>query len=422
MAFPSFHNPVMRKAAGALLAVAIIVAAAIFARGSGKELDARHQSLAFSENFDFETGSFVDYIAYAERRIRSARSSASDEFIANLLPFRLEPAADCPASESFSFRNGIVLTHDMLETPYSMRFLAEYFQLRCFVVYGLLLPGHATQPGDLLQASREEWVAAERFAARELAREAENLYLGGHGIGGTLAILEASRNADVDGLVLFAPALAKKPLAWQEPFASLLGWLLPGARWADVTPPWSDFIYDSSPWRLRGEVDALVEATLDALPNRPFEVPVFGIITTEDASVSAPAALAYMAERTHPLTQTHVFSRNPAPAQPGQRIHSSQFRTRVLSLSHPALVKHYNDPELGYDGKARDCGHYYRSDRPSYDRCMAGSANFRGEVIPELLAEGVLERVGSNIHIDTITFALDAFVAPVGRVPVYIER
>ena len=147
----------------------------------------------------------------------------------------MEPLPECPASATATYRNGIVLTHDLLDSPYVLRELGMYFQKRCFLVYGLLLPDHGTQPGDLLDVDWETWVAAERMAVQDLATQVDNVYLGGHGAGGTLAILEASGNAGVDGLVLLAPLLDNTLNSFGNMAGTALGWLVPGASVLTIT-------------------------------------------------------------------------------------------------------------------------------------------------------------------------------------------
>lgn len=417
---PLFQKREFRIAAGIVLGVALVLLALIVVLTRGKELDARHRPLDFAETFDFDTGTFADYAAYSARRLRAARADAPDAVIANLAPFRMEPAPEqnCPASTTAMYRNGIVLTHDLLDSPYGMHALGQYFQQRCFLVYGPLLPGHGTRPGDLLRTGWQEWVAAERFATRELSKEVDNLYLGGHGAGGTLAILEASTNASVDGLVLFAPALNTR-MSWQAMAGSALDWLTPaGMHWAKVVPVYSAYRYESWPYRLVRETNALVQAMEAALPTRPLEVPVFTVATLEDAVVSTPAILAYMADRVHPLSQTLIYGRqavNEGP--PGQFVNSYYPAEGLLSLTHSGLILPIQDREFGWSGTGKDCGHYYRADRDAYGHCMAGERKVLGEVTPEHLAAGLLERIGFNPFYYDMARTLDNFVAPIAPIP-----
>ncbi len=413
------RHPAFRKFGLPLIGFLVLLLAVFVVLAWGKDLDARHRRLDFTETFVFDTGTFADYLAWSERRLRAAHPDATDEVIANLAPFRLEPAATCASSASAAYRNGVVLTHDLLDSPYMMRALGAYFRERCFLVYGLQLPGHGTQPGDLLQTRWQDWAAAERFAARTLAMEVDNVYLSGHGVGGTLAILEAAGNAGVDGLMLFAPALDARPNSWRATAGRLLGWLVPAARWAEVVPTYSAYRYDSTTYDLTNEANALVDAVGDALPNRPFEVPVLTVLSLEDASISAQAVLDYMSERVHPLSDLLVYSGQELTVMDGQStVTSSDPELKLLSLSHRGLMIPQEDPEFGWRGTSRDCGHYYGQDAEAYGLCMAGESTVKGEVLPEQLVQGVLERVESNPFFYAMTRVLDAFISPVAPVRV----
>lgn len=416
---PLLQKRQFRIAAAIALVLAVIVAVLFFVFTRGKDLDARHRPFTFAESLDFTNGTYADYLAWSERRVRAAHGDNADPaVIANLLPFRLEPGPECADYRTANgYRAGVVLTHDVLDSAYTQRKLGEYFQSRCLLVFGLLLPGHGSRPGELLRTSWQDWAATESFAVRELAQEVEYLYLAGHGAGGTLAILEAARNADIDGLVLFAPQLNAPARA---PTASIFGWLIPGARWADVVPAYTAYRYESRPWRLNAEVAGLVDAALDALPQRAVEVPVFTVLSQDDATASPAAILGYVAERVHPQSATLIYGGDPATSQPGRQVVATAFPERgLLGLSHLGLMLPMEDREFGWYGAAHDCGHYYRSDPASYATCMAGERAVMGELTEANLARGVLERTEFNPFFPLMVREIDRLIEPVAKLPGY---
>ncbi len=417
---PRFQTRQFRLFSAALLGLALLLAVFFFVFTRGKELDARHRPFNFAESFDFSSGSFADYMAWSERRLRAARGDDADPaVIANLLPFRLEPGAECTEYKSGErYRAGVVLTHDVLDSAYTQRKLGEYFQSRCLLVFGLLLPGHGSTPGELLRMDWEDWAAAESFAVRELTKEVDYLYLSGHGAGGTLAILEASKNADIDGLVLFAPQL-DAPAG--SVAASALGWLIPGARWQEVVPAYTAYRYESRPWRLNAEVAGLVDAALAALPGRAVEVPVLTVMSQDDATVSTSAILAYMDERVHPQSAMVIYGGEaPSPASPGRQVVAAAFPDKgLLGLSHLGLMLPMEDREFGWYGAAHDCGHYYQGSPETYAVCMAGKREVMGEVTPANLAAGVLERTEFNPFFHIMVREIDRLIAPVAKLPGY---
>lgn len=406
--------------------VALVLASALWLLASGKQLEEIHRPYSYTDSFDYQhSASFADFISWSQQRLRSGRVDQPDaQAMNNLSPFRMEPAANCAASTSGKMLNGVVLTHDLMDSPYTMRTLAQYLNQRCFLVLGLLLPEHGTRPGDLLATDWQAWAEAESFAARILGQEVENVFLGGHGSGATLALLESTSNAEVDGLLLFAPSLSADSAPWYSWFAQAFATLIPATGWISELPDEAIYRYTSQPYKLASEADALTRATLKALPDRPFEIPVFTVASMEDNSSNTEAMLAFMAERTHAMSRTLLYSKHEMQAPPGVTIFNTWYPEQtVLSLAHPGLVIPMYDPQFGWDGKYRDCTHYYRQNAELYQRCHDGGREVYGETTPENLQQGVLERIGFNPFYQDMFRSIDEFLSPVlGSVSAREER
>lgn len=376
----------------------------------GKELDARHEPRAW-EPFDFERGSWADYSAWAERQLRTMHTQETLPHA--LAPYRLDPAASCPAAPDGRAANGVVLMHDALESPYMFRELALYLQRRCFLVLVPLLPGHGTQPGDLLQANWQDWQAVQRFAARVLRSEVQNLFLGGHGTGGTLALLEAAGNADVDGLLLFAPLLRTQAQPWYARVPGLQR-VFAASAWARVLPDETAYRYESVPLALRPQQNALIDATRALLPGSTASLPVFAVASTDDAEADAGAILEYMSGVVHAGKRTLLYSSSQFPADPGIAVAlTNQPERGLLSLGHEALLLPLGNDTFGQNGSFADCGHYF-GDADTWQRCRAGPADFYGEPGPETLERGLLRKPTYNFLYSELRTQLDAFLAPLG--------
>ena len=239
----------LRVFSGIVLVGILLFTALGLAMSRGRQLDTVYSPSGFSESFDFSSGSFEDYILWSERRVRASRTdSPSEATISNLLPFELKPDADCPVNSDGRYPDGIVLVHGLIASPWSMKPLGEYFQSRCFHVLGVLLPGHGTRVGDMLDSTWEEWQEHVHFATQRLAERVDRVYVSGHSTGGTMAVLEGTRNPAVDALILFAPAMMVVEASRYAGLVSLVGEIFPGAAWFEFEPEDAVYRYESFPY------------------------------------------------------------------------------------------------------------------------------------------------------------------------------
>ncbi|MGV3591124.1 MAG: alpha/beta hydrolase [Gammaproteobacteria bacterium] len=377
----------------------------------GKTLGERHD-VPPTEAFDFANGNFADYVAHARRTLQQARLDAPPaEVIDNLAPFVFEPDASCPRTESGKFEKGAVLIHGLFDSPYSMRPFGEALRAQCFYVLGLLLPDHGTRPGDFLDARWQDWAEATHFAATQLAQHAEALYMAGHSAGGTLSLLEAARNPDIDALILFAPALGITPAAKYARYVQLVGKLFKRAAWYEVRPDDAVYRYESLTFHSAAEMFALIEATMEALAETRRDLPVFTVASMQDSTVSTQRILDYMEGNTHPASHTLLYSQYPYRGDERTEVVISNAPVqRVLSVSHLGLMTPPSDPYYGRAGRYRNCGHYGDQENPLYVQCKSGRRAFYGEATPDNLAQGLLERIAFNPFYDAMLVSMQDFL------------
>jgi esterase/lipase len=395
-----------------ILVPALLYGVAGVLLSQGKELTDDH-TVVEGATFDFAAGSsFEDYIAYSRRLMLQARTDApSESVIDNLAPFILEPEATCPRAESGKFEKGAVLIHGLFDSPYSMRAFGEALRAQCFYVLGLLLPDHGTRPGDFLDARWQDWAEATHFAAVQLAQQAEALYLSGHSAGGTLALLEAARNSEVDALILFAPALAITPAAKYARYVALIGKAFNGAAWYEVKPDEAIYRYESITFVSAAETFALIEETKAELAAQRRQLPTFTVASMQDNTVSTPEILAYMNDNTDPRSRTLLYSQYPYPAQEDiEVVISNAPEQRVLSVSHLGLMTPVSHPHYGRSGAYRNCGHYENAENPLYVQCKSGRRAFYGEATAANLSQGVLERIAFNPFYDDMLASMQEFL------------
>lgn len=402
--------------AGLVIALFILILAAGMALSIGKPLTRWQLQAAFDEPFDYTSGNFADYIVWSERRLRAARfDEPSDAVIDNLKPFELVPDSDCPLNDDGHYTNGIVLVHGLIASPWSMRHIGEWFQSRCFYVLGVLLPGHGTRPGDMLDATWEQWLADVDFATSQLAARVDRVFLSGHSAGATLSVLEAMRNDAVDALILFAPAMAVDPASKYAIWLSRLGRFFPAAAWFELEPEDATYRYESFPFSAAAQTWELIQATQQGLAQTPLAIPVMTVASAQDTTVDVQATIDFMQAQANPLSYTLLYSQHDLPPYTRtQVVDSNMPEAGIISLGHLGLMTPPDHPHYGMNGAYRYCGQYFGEDNDAFARCKAGERDFYGEATAENRGYGLIERIAFNPFYDDMLAEIQLFLDQVG--------
>jgi len=104
-------------------------------------------------------------------------------------------------------RVGVLLIHGFTATTAEVRPMAERLHAKGFTVSATLLPGHNTHPKDANQYTWKDWVTSVEASYRELAKNCDQVFIGGESTGGLLALYLGSYHPEVAGLLTYAPAL-----------------------------------------------------------------------------------------------------------------------------------------------------------------------------------------------------------------------
>lgn len=102
---------------------------------------------------------------------------------------------------------GVLMIHGYTATTAEVRPLGKLLHERGYTVAGPLLPGHGTTPQDLNRQRWTDWTATVEQAYRELAARCERVFIAGESMGAVLALYLASEHPELEGLMLYAPAL-----------------------------------------------------------------------------------------------------------------------------------------------------------------------------------------------------------------------
>jgi Alpha/beta hydrolase family len=323
--------------------------------------------------------------------------------------------ARCPRAADGRHAQAALLIHDLGGTPYEMRDLGRALAEHCYLVRAILLPGHGTVPGDLLEISYREWIDATRSAVAGLAGKAERLVLVGFGLGAPLAIQQALSHPSASGPELTALVLLAPAVGTDMPLAEQLG---AEGGWARLLGDDDPVRYESMPRNAEIQRARLVAETLarDAL----LDIPVFMAISADDAEVDPGAARDWFCRRLSGPRGLIWYTTAETPGAHCQFIseRSSAAPPEILDFSHVALPIAPKNPRYGAKGAFRDCAHYYwEADTPSWFICMdpaktAANSEVRlGEITEINLQRHLMRRLTYNPDFAAMVSAMLAFLA-----------
>ena len=408
------------------------------------------------------TGDFTAYIDGARSHAMAVNQAAgtpiSEEEVAAVGPFELRPAPknrDCRGNAEAKYDRGVLLIHGLNDTPFSMWDLGHRFAKDCYLVRAILLPGHGTVPGDLLNVGIEAWREAVTKAVWGFRGEVDRLVIAGFDLGANLALdaaldLNMPTEVELNGIVMLAPAFRYDPPDFAPAAVGPGG----AALWGQVFEKHSSFRYHSiakpsvaATNRLGGE---LFERTA------PRHLPLFMVLSAEDAVADADAARDWFCGQSVMPRHLLWYSRYPDAPFPECRCtvrqrHSRNDRSEVcvsvrssscvtsprtegrdrplptaetcsrnpyetknsdpggaiLDLAHIALLAAAENPRYGATAEIYDCLHYsFESETPE-GRLCAGLSNgdgYRylryGEMSDGNLGNYVLRRLTYNPDFD----------------------
>jgi esterase/lipase len=372
-------------------------------------LGLRHIPSGLNTRFTGSGLPFADYVRDKHAMLQQVhgRKNEQDKIVAGNVPFEMLPIGDFEKGRNKPFKRGVLLTHGLLDSPYHMHHLAAFFRRNGFRVMAVLLPGHGTQPGDLLYVRWREWAKAVAYGADCLAAEVDELYLAGFSAGAALSVLQAAKDKRVRGLFLFSPALEIDRRAKWANLHKLYSWLMPKGAWISVMQDRDLYKYESFCNNAAAQMYALIRA----LPQSEVSIPVFAAASEDDVTVNAAATLRFMQRASHPCSRLVWYATEKFERQKVERVDSAVPSQRILSSAHTAIVIPPEDEHYGANGNYVNCLHYYENDKTSYHACCARGPNtWLGEVTEQNLRQGVVRRLTYNPHFAALEASMQKFI------------
>lgn len=387
--------------------------------GYEARLEARHKPSGENSRFAGGGLAFDEYVRRTTAMLRRVHAGAADaeKIVAGNAPFELHPLGDDCRGARKRYRRGVLLTHGLTDSPYFMRPLAEFYAQNGFRVMAMLLSGHGTRPGDLLDVRRQEWAKAVAYGTDRLAEEVDEVYLAGFSAGAALSIRQSLRDSRVRGLFLFSPAVEIDSRARWANLHRLYSWLMPQAAWVDIKQDRSRYKYESFPRNAAAQMHALTQEVAMSLRSRGIDVPVFAAASRDDVTVSVRATLEFMAHARHPRSRLVLYATDtgklPAgiPPERLELVNSVFPELGILSSAHTAIVLPPEDAYYGAAGVYANCIHYYPGDIEKYEACNNGEPGvLQGEITEANLRAGMLRRLMYNPNFAALKVSMKRFI------------
>ena len=312
--------------------------------------------------------SFDEYANKTETMITENRyfltSDQQKEIKANT-PFEIRP------EQSPEVKRGVLLVHGLGDSPQSFVDIGQALAEKGFLVRTVLLPGHGTRPGDMVNADHKDWHTLVKRQVELLKNDVDEIYLGGFSTGGNLVYLHANDDPEIKGLMLFSPAFQpNEPRIRYTPLLSnVKEWL------REVNPEREDnFVrYMTVPTNGFAQYYRTSQQSLKSLEKNTFDRPVFMVLTEHDSVLDTETIKSLFDERfTHPESRLMWFGFQPSSTSGRVRNVDSRIpEMQVSNMSHMGILFSPDNPIYGVNGSLRIChnGHV-----PGHrEHCKAGN-------------------------------------------------
>lgn len=419
----------MRKRRQALLVIGtLLIMAALLTYWVLPPTPTRLQASAYPALVPQADMPFAEYITESRNRIRNVLRAHYfqpdtnpfrgqyniDQVTEMRSPFELLPASHCNSEE---LGTGILMAHGLTDSPYLMRSVANALKFRepCSHIRALLMPGHSTVPGDLLNIHRDDWRDTLDYGVHSFAGQVDEIIVLGYSNGSALALDYLQRNPDqelVSGLLLVSPALQASNE--DAHYAPLLKYAWP---WLETRSDEDAVKYESFPTNAAGQFYRLTSEVLRNT-SAAISTPTLMFLSADDTTVRSDVAAQYFCDwLDHPDSRLFWYTREDDSPLPCARIERQILPgtdPRYVSFSHVALMIPPGDRHYGEDGKYPACAAYV-TNAGRYEQCMTGiDDTVYGEMSllqgDGLLNGKLLRRSTFNPYFDEMITAMACFV------------
>ena len=336
--------------------------------------------------------------------------------------------------------------HGLTDSPFLMRDLGDFFdQLPgCMLIRSLLLPGHATTPGDLARVDYMHWVAAAQYGIDQFNGAATRVHVVGFSTGGALAIYWAYKQSALSvplaSLILMSPAIQPTGMIARlnilPHVAAKVAKLTGLGEWLDVFADQDYAKYESFHLNAGYQIYRLDKALKNYLGS-PLSVPLFIALSRDDATINSQDTVRFFLLTTNTANRMILIAPDKENELVKQALTDSRVTyisahvedEKVINFAHTSFVVNPENPHYGRNGDYADCLHYAKKekDKNKYCDCVTpqmsapqctvkgSSMIVYGEHDKKSVEENVLRRLTFNPRFTAMTDEIRKFLAGAAR-------
>jgi esterase/lipase len=289
---------------------------------------------------------FADYIGQCKTLIENTRcdlNTNAEVIIQANTPFELTPT-------SGKARYGALLIHGLYDSPFVMRDLGTLLQAEGMLVRSVLLPGHGTVPGALLNVSYQDWIKTVHYGISNLALDVDKIFLVGFSTGATLAMYHMLNGnfPNIAGVISIAPAIKISPLA------RLAGLLAKSSQtWLHQDTEIDYAKYRSFTYNSAYQIFLLTNALNKLFQTKAIKTPQLIVISQNDKTVRSKATLDYF-NRYASLSSQLILYKNSTDSLTDHRITLRPTVYKALNIVDMSHVAMPIAPDNAHYGKQGD--------------------------------------------------------------------
>jgi esterase/lipase len=356
---------------------------------------------------------FSEYVSACKTVIENTRldlnSSQNPQVIINAnLPFELSP----PATGK-KFKYGALLIHGLYDSPSVMRDLGESLRAQGLLVRAILLPGHGTVPGALLNVGYQEWLQAVHYGVTNLSADADKIFLVGFSTGASLSLYHLLNGSyqNIAGAVMLAPAIKISPLASLTKL-----FMKTGKLWLHQDEEIDYAKYRSFTYNSANQIYQLTQEIEKLSRTHPLKTPLLVAISQNDKTVSSNATLKYFKNHT-PVASQLILYRSSALNTSDTRVivrPSVYKEMNIVDISHVALPIAPDNPHYGMYGDYELASHVEKNLQEGGEIFYGTYNTLRNNILNQLHKVGLYQhervRLTFNPDFDFLRATLAKFV------------